>query len=303
MTGGRSTLFHRANDSLSKPNNLIHSILATNRSFRDREGVSISEYQYNGHLGDGCSCADLPVGWKRDVLSICQSTGQCLKDSIVIKSRKTKFLYPQAPKPIFAVHFKSFFEPLPLCDGVLHISQRMSPELVHQRWQGTSEVDAPLWVSEGWWILANDGAGSHKEMVNFEVVPRAIGLRMARESSEYGGYPIGGWATISYNILMDGLIQALRDYLTKYLTAVQTNPAYRLQVDLPRDQHIPVSDPSGPWDNLEMMLLGSRMACLDPEHDVLSDAGAFIKGMSLSLKFEAMFSSARASLPGPSRAH
>ena len=108
----------------------------------------------------------------------------------------------QAPKPINAVHYKYFFEPLPEWTGVPYsIDQHMSGKIVHWRWAGASGEE-PMWVSEGLWIRVNDGLISYCEDVDFEVVPRAIGLRMACESSEYGGYPIGDWAGLSYNILV-----------------------------------------------------------------------------------------------------
>ncbi|KAF8322991.1 uncharacterized protein EI90DRAFT_3130520 [Cantharellus anzutake] len=66
---------------------------------------------------------------------------------------------------------------------------------------------------------------------------------MACESSEYGGYPIGDWAGLSYDILTGDLLQALQDYVQAYLVAVQANPMYQQQLHLPKHQQVPVLDP------------------------------------------------------------
>ncbi|KAF8324752.1 uncharacterized protein EI90DRAFT_3129490 [Cantharellus anzutake] len=126
---------------------------------------------------------------------------------------------------------------------------------------------------------------------------------MAHETAEYGGFPTGDWAFLSYDILMDNLFQALCDHLQEHLVAVQANPAYQRQLILPRDRHVPILDPSGPWDSLDVMSLGPRMACLDPKHHVSDNAGVFIRGMSLCLAFERMFSEAHTSLASPPQAH
>ncbi|KAF8318825.1 uncharacterized protein EI90DRAFT_3133013 [Cantharellus anzutake] len=261
------------------------SILAT-QSFR-KGRVFASTSQYTGQIGNEChGIVDLPAGWKREVFRICQSTGQCLKDCIIIKSYKRKTFHNiEAPKPVHAVHYKSFFEPLSEWHGVPYsVDQRMSSKIVHQRWVGASGEE-PMWVSEGLWIRVKDGLISYHEDVDFEVVPRAIGLFMVHESSEYGGYPIGDWAGLSYDILTGDLLQALQDYVQAYLAAVQANPMYQRQLHLPKHQQVPVLDPP------------------DPTEDPLDVAGLFNLGSTLWSKFNNMFLNARESLPGPPEAH
>ena len=176
------------------------------------------------------------------------------------------------------------------------IEQCMSSRIVHQHWAGASGEE-PMWVSKGLWIHVNNGLSSYCEDIDFEVILHAIGLHMAHESSEYRGYPIGDLAGLSYNILVSiqlrqlgiltqisrqgNLFQALRDYVQAYLTAIQANPMYQRQLHLPKHQQVPISDPPGPWDNVNLVLLGTCMANLDPKEDPLDAARLFNLGLTL----------------------
>jgi hypothetical protein len=78
----------------------------------------------------------------------------------------------------------------------------MSHQLLQARWLGQSEEDAPDWVSMGDWQLNANPMQNFWELVEFQLLPHADGLRMVRDIPDRSRRPNDGWLYLSYHILV-----------------------------------------------------------------------------------------------------
>lgn len=99
---------------------------------------------------------------------------------------------------------------------------------------------------------------------------------------------------------MESVLDGLREYVKVYITAVEANPYYQRQLVQPKSSWVPVTDPSGLWDEIShFLLLGEKMGNLDPKLASMPAVNRWGCDLKLCSVFTDLFSVARDELPGP----
>jgi len=78
----------------------------------------------------------------------------------------------------------------------------MSHQILQAQWLGQSEDHAPDWVSTGNWQFNANAMQDYWELVEFQLLPRAEGLRLVRDMPNRSMRPNKAWRSVSYHILV-----------------------------------------------------------------------------------------------------